>query len=148
MTREIIAHVKKNVDGEWEIHSLDSHLMAVSALARGMAISFHSEDWAELAGLWHDFGKGRLAFQNYIAQVSGYNSEANAATARVDHSTAGAVYAVASLGESFGKILAYLIVGHHAGLPDWLPSEVSGQSALSVRLKVGEDKRYVYESPI
>ncbi|MRS04593.1 DEAD/DEAH box helicase, partial [bacterium] len=33
-----------------------------------------------------------------------------------------------------GRIFSYLIAGHHAGLPDWLPDE-TGNAALSVRLK-------------
>ncbi len=36
-----------------------------------------------------------------------------------------------------GKILAYLIAGHHAGLPDWYPDETGG-AALSVRLEEGK----------
>lgn len=52
---------------------------------------------------------------------------------RVDHSTAGAIHAIAHLGQ-IGTILAYAIAGHHAGLPDY-ESDTTGRAALSQRLK-------------
>ena len=52
---------------------------------------------------------------------------------KIDHSSAGALHAVQKNGP-IGKILAYLIAGHHAGLPDWHHEQgVSG--ALSERLE-------------
>lgn len=145
MAHEIIGHVKRQLDGKWKVHALDKHLRDVSKLACSMAASFHSEDWAKLAGLWHDLGKYRLAFQNYIKGKSGYNSEAHIKDERVDHSTPGAIYARTQLGE-IGQIFAYLIAGHHTGLPDWFPSEVSKQSALSNRLENGKGKTYLEET--
>ena len=38
---------------------------------------------------------------------------------RVDHSTAGAQKAVKLFGTAVGRLLAYPIAGHHAGLPDF-----------------------------
>jgi CRISPR-associated endonuclease/helicase Cas3 len=52
---------------------------------------------------------------------------------KIDHSSAGALHAVEK-NESTGRILAYLIAGHHAGLPDWY-HEVGVGGALSERLK-------------
>ncbi len=37
---------------------------------------------------------------------------------KIDHSSAGALHAVNKNGQ-VGRILAYLIAGHHAGLPNW-----------------------------
>jgi len=67
---ENIAHVKQ-VDGRWAVHRLDKHLREVGRLASEMAAGFKSEDWAKLAGLWHDLGKYRPAFQGYIKKESG-----------------------------------------------------------------------------
>lgn len=53
-----------------------------------------------------------------------------------DHSTAGAVYAVRKLNH-IGRILAYIIAGHHAGLPDWSYDEGKGKP-LHKRLSDGE----------
>ncbi|MEP6878187.1 MAG: CRISPR-associated helicase Cas3' [Nitrosospira sp.] len=131
----LLAHVRKDDDGVWQRHSLEEHLREVSLLAGEFAQLFGSEEWAALAGLWHDLGKYREAFQRYIKSASGYDAEAHleGAKGRVDHSTAGAIHAIAELGVH-GRILAYLIAGHHAGLPDWYTSESAG-AALSTRLQ-------------
>ncbi|PZN83931.1 MAG: CRISPR-associated helicase/endonuclease Cas3 [Candidatus Methylumidiphilus alinenensis] len=115
-----IAHVRLDEQGEWHIHPLVDHLQDVAAMAGGFAQSFGAEDWAFLVGLWHDLGKYRPAFQGYIRKKSGYDTEAHieGGKGRVDHSTTGASHACEQLGPQ-GRILAYLIAGHHAGLPDW-----------------------------
>jgi len=127
-----LAHVRQNPDGMWNEHFLDEHLRGVAGLAADFAAEFDSSDWAQLAGLWHDLGKYRQAFQRYIKSASGYDAEAHleGAKGRVDHSTAGAIHACVELGVH-GRILAYLIAGHHAGLPDWH----TGGAALSMRLQ-------------
>jgi len=92
---EYIAHVKL-VEDQWVVHHLDEHLREVGRLASEMAVGFKSEDWAKLAGLWHDLGKYRPAFQGYIKKESGYDPDAHIEQSggKVDHSTAGAVHAV------------------------------------------------------
>ena len=114
-----LAHVKPLPDGGWAEHGLDTHLRDVATLAAQFAEPFNSADWAALAGMWHDLGKYSDEFQRYIKTVSGYDAEAHIeGVNRVDHSTAGALYAMRQLGTR-GRILAYLIAGHHAGLADW-----------------------------
>lgn len=132
----MLAHVRQDVGGEWREHLLDEHLRGVAGLAADFAANFDSSEWASIAGLWHDIGKYSTEFQRYIKTVSGYD-RANAhieggAPGRVDHSTAGAIHAVRQFGVH-GRILAYLIAGHHAGLPDWYAAETGGK-ALSIRL--------------
>lgn len=56
---------------------------------------------------------------------------------KIDHSSAGALHAVQQNGQ-IGKILAYLIAGHHAGLPDW-EHEPGVGGALSGRLNSTEN---------
>ena len=84
----------------------------------------NSGAWAELAGLWHDLGKYQPAFQQYIASASGMEAHIEA-PGRVKHAIAGAIHAAEARGP-YGRLLAYLIAGHHAGLPDWHPDEASG----------------------
>ncbi len=56
---------------------------------------------------------------------------------KIDHSAAGAIHAVQK-NAGVGKILAYLIAGHHAGLPDW-EHEAGVGGALSDRLSSVEN---------
>jgi len=130
---EYIAHVRQ--DGEnWIKHSLEEHLREVARRCGESANQLHAAEWAHLAGLWHDLGKYSPAFQTYIRRVTGYDAaEAHIeSVGRVDHSSAGAIQAIAQLGKA-GQILSYLISGHHAGLPDWHGDENAG-AALSTRL--------------
>ncbi|MHB1236949.1 MAG: CRISPR-associated helicase Cas3' [Gallionella sp.] len=146
-----LAHVRQDKSGKWHEHLLDEHLRGVAVMAADFAADFNSSDWVNTAGLWHDLGKYRAKFQQYIKSVSGYEKhydpEAHiegGAPGRVDHSTAGAIHAIEKLGLQ-GRILAYLIAGHHAGLPDWNSVE-GGQSSLLQRIEDGKKKGYLQEA--
>ena len=138
--KQYLAHVRKKDDGSFEIHALEEHLSEVAKSAAKFAETFGSSDWGSIAGLWHDLGKYSAEFQRRIKSVSGYDTEAHleGQHGRVDHSTSGAQHAIEQFG-LHGRILAYLIAGHHAGLPDWHISEASG-AALKVRL---DDKSHL-----
>lgn len=136
---EYIAHIIKNENtGEWKSpHELSKHLFDTAKLAIKFS-AFYGGDWAELAGRWHDLGKYRRRFQDYIRIQTDYDRE-NAHIengVRAPHSTAGAIHAVKVFPTGFGHILAYLIAGHHAGLPDW----TGGQGSLQYRLENGSDE--------
>lgn len=128
-----IAHVRKDRE-DWIEHSLEDHLREVARRAGESANKLDASEWAWLAGVWHDLGKYSPAFQTYIRRVTGYDAEEAhiEGLGRVDHSSAGAIHAVEQLGKA-GQILAYLIAGHHAGLPDWYADKNAG-AALSTRL--------------
>ena len=128
-----LAHVRQDTNGQWLPHLLDDHLRSVAALAEDFAAAFDAGDWAKLAGLWHDLGKYRPAFQRYIRGASGYDAHIETTPGRVDHSTAGALHAMARM-KGLGRVLAYLIAGHHAGLPDWQSAEAPA-SSLTYRLQ-------------
>lgn len=119
---------------EW--HLLEDHLQAVAELAGKFASSFNSEDWAWNAGLLHDLGKATNAFQKYLLKSNNLDdSDYDADGSESNHASAGAALTEDRLGKP-GRILAYLIAGHHAGLPDWHP-EKTGNAALPVRLEEG-----------
>ncbi|MDY0040030.1 CRISPR-associated helicase Cas3' [Desulfofustis limnaeus] len=122
-----VAHSKP--PSEWQ--SLESHLEKVAELAGQHATVFGAASWGRLAGLWHDVGKFSCEFQEYIRQVSDAHLEGK--PGRVNHSSAGALLAIDRFGK-IGRILAYCIMGHHAGLPDW-QSELSPRASLSWRLE-------------
>ena len=120
-TSKPIAHVCQNPGTSlWLEHALPEHLLGTAFRAEDFAATFSNGDWARVAALWHDLGKFNPAWQTYLKNKSGYDSSAHleGSPGKVDHSTAGALYAAERLGPT-GRILAYLIAGHHAGLPDW-----------------------------
>ncbi len=72
--------------------------------------------WGWQLGLWHDLGKFSREFQKHIG-ATGDSEEEHAATGgRVDHSSAGAKYAM-ERNPVLGDFMAYAIAGHHGGLP-------------------------------
>jgi len=100
---------------DWE--RLEDHLAAVAARTAQFAARFQARDWGHLAGLWHDTGKYSAAFQAYLHKENGFEAHLEQYKGRVDHSTAGAQHAVAVV-KPWGRLLAYVIAGHHAGLAD------------------------------
>ncbi|MBQ0721366.1 MAG: CRISPR-associated helicase Cas3' [Gammaproteobacteria bacterium] len=131
MIRKPIAHVLPLAEGGFITHDLAEHLSKVASRAATHAATFGANDWASVAGIWHDLGKYNEKFQHYIKTASGYDTEAHIEVetqkGKVNHSDAGAQYAVEQFGVH-GRILAYLIAGHHAGLPDWHKLDAPGGS--------------------
>lgn len=102
--------------------------MAVAEGARAFAEPLNSQQWAHLAGLWHDLGKYRPGFQRYIRVVNDAHIEGKLPpSSDKTHSAAGALHALRAIearwgaqGGVLGRVLAYVIAGHHAGLGDWV----------------------------
>ncbi len=90
---------------DWQ--ELSEHLCNVAKLTDKFAAAFGAERWGHCVGLLHDTGK---ACKNFLARLEGKNI-------RVDHALFGAKLA-REIGGQFGLLLAYIICGHHGGLPD------------------------------
>jgi CRISPR-associated endonuclease/helicase Cas3 len=123
---------------EWQ--PLKNHLAQVAEKAAKFAAAFDSADWAWNSGWLHDLGKIANEFQAYLLRENGlddadYDSAGNS---RVNHSSAGAAWAEEKMGPMIGRVLAYLAAGHHAGLPDYHPTD-TGNAALQIRLHEGKE---------
>ena len=89
-------------------HLLADHLRSTGQQAAGFLHVVNGEALGRAAGLLHDLGKYSVEFQ---ARLAGNPQP-------VDHSTAGACVALEKYGNKAGKLLAFCVAGHHAGLPD------------------------------
>jgi len=101
---------------------LEDHLTNTANLASEFAEAFGAGDWAYIAGLWHDLGKYSEEFQQRLRANVDAHIESKST---VDHSTFGAKQAHQKWpkDKGKGKLLAYVIAGHHAGLPDGKSNE-------------------------
>ena len=115
------AHSVENQSKEkWQL--LKDHLVSVSQLASGFASSFEAGELGRLLGLLHDIGKYSQEFQKRLEDPC----------VHVDHSTPGAKIAFERFG-AFGKLLAYVVAGHHGGIPDGISDE--RESSLTHRIQ-------------
>lgn len=112
--------------GDWQL--LPDHLNNTAQLASARGLPLGLTAMAGLAGAYHDLGKYDPAFDRVLC----------GAKERVDHSTAGAKLLLdraAPTVKPVAEMLAYAILGHHAGLPD----RQGGESTLDERI---ENHRY------
>ena len=109
------AHSASSSDSlDWQ--TLPEHLTQVAKAASERAFPFGLSQLTHLAGLFHDLGKYDRAFQRKLS------GEVN----RVDHSSAGAVVLLDQAQPKDRipvEMVAYAILGHHAGLPDYDTSD-------------------------
>lgn len=103
-------------------HLLSQHLENTGERAAAFLDAVDVADLGRAAGLLHDLGKYSDEFQQRLAGKA----------ARVDHSTAGAQTALKRYPGPLGKVIAYCVAGHHAGLANGVNGEKIG--ALADRL--------------
>ncbi len=136
-----IAHITRDRHGAWlEPHDLLQHLRGVAKRAAQYAENFGGDKWVHIAAVLHDLGKYQPQWQQYIRKASGFEAEAHIEDKgdHPNHSTAGALLACEKHGIP-GRVLAYLIAGHHAGLDDWT-------AGLDARFAKAESKTELDES--
>ncbi|MCP4371873.1 MAG: CRISPR-associated helicase Cas3' [Deltaproteobacteria bacterium] len=131
MEKELLAHIRKDENDEWLFHYLKEHLEGTATLAEKFAVVFGLNTLADIVGKVHDYGKASQAFQDKIAGKSGYDPTAHV-NLNVDHATAGAQFLVEKYEKRVAIPLAYVVAGHHGGLPN---GKDENYSSLSRRLK-------------
>ncbi|KNY27431.1 CRISPR-associated helicase/endonuclease Cas3 [Pseudobacteroides cellulosolvens] len=101
------AHTTDNKDkSDWQL--LIDHLVNVAEYSEKFANAFGAGKLAYTAGMVHDLGKYSKEFQE---RLEGKKH-------KVDHSTAGAKELEEKYGCQIGRVLAYVVAGHHGGLPN------------------------------
>lgn len=133
-------------------HALQDHLIKVGEKAAAFAGVWGAEEIARVSGRWHDLGKYSRDFQKMIGTDaeahledlgSGGSGRAGRGKGRVNHSSAGALWAMKRAKEAgasnYGKAIAYVIAGHHAGLPDW-DADLGARANLEYRLRPEQEK--------
>ena len=117
----------------WYAHSLPNqpkqawqplitHLQDVGMLAGQFAAVFDAKSWGQISGMLHDAGKYTDA---YMRRLEGNPK-------RVDHSTEGGRIALDRYGKGLGRLLAYVVLGHHGHLPN--AGSIQQGSSLEQRL--------------
>lgn len=122
---EPIAHLRDDTEEPLELHMLE-----VATCAETFTAHFDAADWGRVLGAWHDLGKYRIGFQRHIRGEDVPRSTS-------EHSIAGACLVAERFPKGeLGKLLAFAIAGHHAGLANETTSD-DGPRPLDVRLKSG-----------
>lgn len=118
--KELYAHITQaNENGiEQRKQSLEAHSTHVGELAAQFASEFGCGDIARVMGLLHDKGKEQVEWQKYIQGVTGYNKEYAHVKQGPNHAYVGALLARKQY-PALESLLAYPILGHHAGLYDY-----------------------------
>ncbi|NOZ19595.1 MAG: CRISPR-associated helicase Cas3' [Planctomycetes bacterium] len=104
--------------------TLQSHLTAVAEKAAEFGQAFCADDWAYIAGLWHDIGKYRPEFQQRLRDGQ----------TAVEHSGLGGALAMRR-NKELGVLLAFAIAGHHTGLANPTSSDTRPPTPLLERIK-------------
>lgn len=120
---EYFAH-SRNAQGDRQ--TLHTHLLQVSERAAQFAEPLGVPDLAKQAGWLHDIGKFHPDFQRYLLAVE---RDPSLSGHGPGHKGAGAVQAT----RLHLDVLAFLIAGHHGGLPGWgnLRTWIREQAALA-----------------
>ncbi|MBR3412448.1 MAG: CRISPR-associated helicase Cas3' [Bacteroidales bacterium] len=110
----IISHIRQT---DMKIQSNEEHQQGVAERAERFAAEFGMGDYGRVLGLLHDKGKEKNAFQQHIIKESGKDP-----FIRVEgdycHAYVGALLARKQY-SALASLLAYPILGHHAGLYDY-----------------------------
>lgn len=142
--KQVFAHSKTDCPCEsWQ--TLEEHSARVAYMAGIYAKEFNSEGFGRFLGYLHDIGKARSSFQGYLMRQNGIDDK-DYDYGDHSHSGAGACWGIyRGPFQKLEKIFAYILAGHHAGLPDWSGGETPA-GALNIRLEL--EKSVIEEEPV
>lgn len=142
--KKYYAHSKEGrTPEEWQ--PLEEHLEKVANLAAEFAKPFGGEEWARIAGLWHDLGKYSNEFQKMLHDANGIECHLETKPGKVVHSQAGGHLASLSGWRGADRILSWLIMGHHAGLTDYHSEQIGGK-ALEPKMRTPEMSQSILDT--
>lgn len=144
MGKKYYAH---SLEGKPPAHwqPLEEHLKNVARLAADFARPFGGEEWAYLAGLWHDLGKYSNAFQAKLFAENGIEKGFVGPAGKVVHSEAGGHFASLKGWKGADRVLSWLIMCHHTGLTDFSPDNI-GAKALKPKMRNPERSGQIIQS--
>lgn len=128
---------------DWQ--PLEEHLQNVAKLAADFARPFGGDQWAYLAGLWHDLGKYSDAFQAKLFAENGIEMKSADSPRKVVHSEAGGHYASLKGWQGADRVLSWLIMCHHTGLTDFSPDMI-GAKALEPKMRDPEQSKQIIKN--
>lgn len=140
--KKYIAHRRED-DGA--VQYVDEHVLSVAQIAEKFAQIFECGNIAYICGLLHDIGKFSEEFLKRIVENG----------PKCDHSTAGAQL-FKRLNCPTGDWFAYIILGHHGGLPDYWNEKEMGTFFERMGKKVPDysayktafqDEEFIIEEP-
>lgn len=100
---------------EWETY--EDHAWNVARGADARADQFGAGWMGEACGLLHDLGKAKQGFQDYLKGGE-----------QVPHAVDGARKAFDLVNPNMAQLMAYIIAGHHTGLPNGRGEAIEGAS--------------------
>lgn len=142
MTNNFYAHSLPDTPVEkWQ--PLKDHLQNVAKLAADFARPFGGDQWAGIAGLWHDLGKYSDTFQQKLFAENGIEAHLETKPEKVVHSEAGGHLCSSKGWAGADRVLSWLIMGHHTGLTDYSSDEI-GAKALEPKMQRGDQSEQIY----
>lgn len=144
-TMTVISHI--NPKENWAIQSNEDHSNGVAKLCSKFASEFGMGTFGKIAGLLHDKGKEKKAFQQHIKRESGLEPQIKV-NGDYRHAYVGALIAK-QLYPQIYPFLSTQIIGHHRGLYNYtafecemskheIPSDVTVPEATDTSLMLSE----------
>lgn len=123
-----ISHCRKDTNGQWIIQENEVHCKGVAELSKLFASKFGMGSFGYVAGMLHDLGKERKAFQSYIKAINEMEDSVGTISEH-NHAYVGMLASHKLYGPRMGLVLGSIIEAHHRGLYDAKIEEIKERLA-------------------